>query len=67
MKQAESDKRGESRDNGAKKGKGLDKEHVWRSHSHDNSVETVEGGVGWAEEGKGEKWDYYNRKTIKND
>ena len=44
-------------DNGGKKGKALVKEHVWMTHGHGQHCGNWlwEQGVGWVEEGKGEK------------
>ena len=44
-------------DNGGKKQNGLDKEHIWMTHRHEQQCGNWlwEWGVGWAEEGKGEK------------
>ena len=42
----------EEGDNGGKKGKGLDKEHVWMTHGLDNSVGTVCGSKGWDGRGR---------------
>ena len=44
-------------DNGGKKGKGLDKEHLWMTHGHRQQCgDWLWGvGVGWAEEGEGGK------------
>ena len=42
-------------DNGGKKGKGLDKEHVWMTHGQgqQGGNRLWEWGMGWAEEGSG--------------
>ena len=57
-------------DNGAKKGKGLDKEHVWIIHGHGQQCENWlwqwRGGMGGGGQ-RGENLENYNRITIKND
>ena len=58
MEQTDSNQRGWGRvDNIGKKGKGLVKEHVWMTHRQEQQCGDGlwELGVGWAEEGKGEK------------
>ena len=58
---------GGERDNGGKKGTGLDKEHVWVTHGHGQHCGNWLGaGGGMGGGGKrGKNWDNYNRITIK--
>ena len=67
MEQTNSDQRAEEGDNGGKKGKGLDKEHVWVTHGQVWGL-TVEmwGGLdrGWQRE---KNWDNCNNTIRKKE
>ena len=67
MEQTNSDQRREGKgDNGGKKEKGLDKEHVCMTHGHGQWCGDLlwEQGEGCMKEDTGGNWDNYNRTTI---
>lgn len=57
MEQTYRDQRVGEGDNGGKKGKGLDREHVWMTHGHGQVWDWLwESGVDSMEDGKGGKF-----------